>query len=150
MTTRRIDPPDCGCTDCQTGYSVPLDQASDGQRIAALCGFMADATGGELLRRADALEVAAAAAYRRAGSPAVGVFQEVASADSVLGAVRLALKGRELTGDKIALDAIAFLVAEPGERPPAVCACAVAGADPRAPGLRCAHAGPDGCRLLRV
>ena len=26
---KRIDPPNCGCTDCLTGYSVSIDRATE-------------------------------------------------------------------------------------------------------------------------
>jgi hypothetical protein len=49
MTTpRRVDPPRCGCNDCVTGGTVPLDQA-DWQTVKAmLAGEIQDATGTEL------------------------------------------------------------------------------------------------------
>ncbi|MFI8932610.1 hypothetical protein ACIG3E_33730 [Streptomyces sp. NPDC053474] len=37
-----IDPPYCGCVDCITGYSVPLDQAVPAQLAALLNGTMAN------------------------------------------------------------------------------------------------------------
>lgn len=40
MTKRTaIDPTGCGCTDCLTGASVPLDQATQEQLIDAICGY---------------------------------------------------------------------------------------------------------------
>lgn len=43
---RRIDPPNCGCTDCLTGYSKPWNAASDDEQAAMLCGRLDDATSG--------------------------------------------------------------------------------------------------------
>jgi hypothetical protein len=39
----RIDPPGCGCTDCD-GYSVPLDLATTAHVLAMLSGRLHDAT----------------------------------------------------------------------------------------------------------
>lgn len=41
----RIDPAGCGCTDCLTGYSVPLDQASPWDLLRLVRGEAANATG---------------------------------------------------------------------------------------------------------
>lgn len=41
----RIDPAGCGCTDCLTGYSVPLDQATDQDLLRLVRGEAANATG---------------------------------------------------------------------------------------------------------
>jgi hypothetical protein len=41
---RRIDPPGCGCTDCMTGYSLPLGDAGDAQIRQLLKGNLQDAT----------------------------------------------------------------------------------------------------------
>lgn len=43
--TRRIDPDNCGCTDCLTGYSVPLSQATIDQVTGMLAGRLINATG---------------------------------------------------------------------------------------------------------
>lgn len=43
----RIDPHDCGCTDCMTGWSVPLREASDDDVFAMLAGEIRDATSEE-------------------------------------------------------------------------------------------------------
>lgn len=42
---KRIDPPDCGCTDCLTGYSAPLSSAED-VVFLLLSGRAGDATSG--------------------------------------------------------------------------------------------------------
>lgn len=44
---RRIDPYNCGCTDCILSYSVPLDEAHDSEIIAMLDGHIENATGYE-------------------------------------------------------------------------------------------------------
>ena len=41
---KRIDPIDCGCTDCIVGYSIPLGIASDSQINAMINGITIDAT----------------------------------------------------------------------------------------------------------
>lgn len=41
----RLDPPGCGCTDCITGYSRPLNAATEQEIDDLLCGRLADATG---------------------------------------------------------------------------------------------------------
>lgn len=41
----RIDPPGCMCTDCQTGYSKPLEAASYKEIKRMIDGDFADATG---------------------------------------------------------------------------------------------------------
>lgn len=41
----RIDPPECGCTDCLTGYSVPLDRATVLEVDRMLAGVYQNATG---------------------------------------------------------------------------------------------------------
>jgi hypothetical protein len=46
---KRIDPPDCGCTDCLTGYSRPLNQWGDDEQFGALLhGQAENATSVEL------------------------------------------------------------------------------------------------------
>lgn len=42
---RRIDPPDCGCTDCMTGYSRPFNFASDDLLRMLARGQLRDASG---------------------------------------------------------------------------------------------------------
>lgn len=44
-TIQRLDPPTCGCTDCLTGYSRPLDQASAVLIRRMIKGRVQDATG---------------------------------------------------------------------------------------------------------
>lgn len=41
----RIDPPDCGCTDCLVGWSVPLYRATKFQLAAMMAGYVQNATG---------------------------------------------------------------------------------------------------------
>lgn len=41
---KRIDPAGCGCTDCMTGYSRPLGQASQRELVQMLTGKIQDAT----------------------------------------------------------------------------------------------------------
>jgi hypothetical protein len=41
----RIDPRGCGCTDCLTGYSKPLDVAAERDIDRMLDGGLVDATG---------------------------------------------------------------------------------------------------------
>jgi len=45
---KRVDPPSCGCTDCLTGYSVPLNLATWQTVKAMIHGDVQDATGTEL------------------------------------------------------------------------------------------------------
>lgn len=46
---KRIDPPTCGCTDCITGYSRPLNKCGDDEQFAALLhGEVENATSVEL------------------------------------------------------------------------------------------------------
>ena len=40
----RIDPPDCSCTDCITGYSKPIDQASPDEVDRLMNGELDDAS----------------------------------------------------------------------------------------------------------
>jgi hypothetical protein len=42
---RRIDPPTCGCTDCITGYSKPMDEATDQELWQMMIGLKQNATG---------------------------------------------------------------------------------------------------------
>lgn len=44
----RVDPPNCGCTDCLTGYSVPLNLATWQTIKAMINGDVQDATSTEL------------------------------------------------------------------------------------------------------
>jgi hypothetical protein len=43
-TPRRVDPPRCGCTDCITGYSIPLNLATWQVVKAMINGEIQDAT----------------------------------------------------------------------------------------------------------
>lgn len=43
---KRVDPPDCGCTDCGNGDSRPLNVHDDEMLHALLHGHVSDATGG--------------------------------------------------------------------------------------------------------
>lgn len=45
MRTKRVDPLTCGCTDCITGYSVPLARATTAQIDALIDGRLADGIG---------------------------------------------------------------------------------------------------------
>lgn len=45
MQVKRVDPLTCGCTDCQTGYSVPLSQATNAQVDALIDGRLLDGVG---------------------------------------------------------------------------------------------------------
>jgi len=47
---KRMDPPDCGCTDCITGYSKPLDFASDEELQLLKVGVIYNATGDDSLQ----------------------------------------------------------------------------------------------------
>ena len=42
---RRIDPENCGCTDCHIGYSRPVDAATGAELYAMLNGELVNATG---------------------------------------------------------------------------------------------------------
>jgi hypothetical protein len=44
----QLDPYGCGCTECLTGESVPLNQATDEQVLAMILGEIGNATGHEL------------------------------------------------------------------------------------------------------
>ena len=46
--TQRVDPPTCGCTDCLTGYSVPLNLATWQTIRAMIHGDVQDATSTDL------------------------------------------------------------------------------------------------------
>ena len=41
----RLDPPNCGCGDCVTGYSKRIDEASDFEIDQMRAGALKDATG---------------------------------------------------------------------------------------------------------
>ena len=54
MKLQRIDPPDCGCTDCLVGYSAPLDAPIDPVVAEALIdGRLINASGREIVRRVE-------------------------------------------------------------------------------------------------
>lgn len=42
---KRMDPPDCSCTDCLTGYSIPIDVAIAVHFDSIADGNMQDFTG---------------------------------------------------------------------------------------------------------
>jgi hypothetical protein len=42
---KRVDPPGCGCTDCLVGYSKPLDELDQSEKLALGLGLLFDATG---------------------------------------------------------------------------------------------------------
>jgi len=42
---QRLDPPDCGCTDCITGYSKPVDETSQKELKKLHKGKLQNATG---------------------------------------------------------------------------------------------------------
>lgn len=44
MKTKRIDPEGCGCTDCLTGYSKPLNSATHEELFLMLHGAITNAT----------------------------------------------------------------------------------------------------------
>lgn len=57
MAIQRVDPKGCGCTDCLTGYSKPLDQVGHGSLRRLLDGTVYNATGidlDDIKRRAQA------------------------------------------------------------------------------------------------
>ncbi len=48
MKIKRIDPVPCRCLDCVTGYSIPLDMATQKQLKKMLKGKLINATGYDL------------------------------------------------------------------------------------------------------
>ena len=47
----RIDPPDCGCTDCLTGYSEPANEVSQKELKKLFKGKLRNATGMVVVRK---------------------------------------------------------------------------------------------------
>ncbi len=45
MELKAIDPPDCGCTDCLTGYSKPLNEATQDDLLDIKRGALIDRVG---------------------------------------------------------------------------------------------------------
>ena len=48
---QRIDPPHCGCTDCLTGWSLPLDMRDQAVLEGLWNGNYANATGYTITRK---------------------------------------------------------------------------------------------------
>lgn len=48
MKLRRLDPPGCGCTDCMTGYSKPVDTGADTELWRLMTGRLQNASGNDL------------------------------------------------------------------------------------------------------
>jgi hypothetical protein len=47
-TLRQIDPPECGCNDCYSGYSQPFNTYGDGEQFRGLLhGDLRDETGSD-------------------------------------------------------------------------------------------------------
>ena len=42
---KRIDPPNCGCTDCATGYSKPINICTEEELEQLRCGELRNASG---------------------------------------------------------------------------------------------------------
>lgn len=62
----RLDPPGCGCTDCLTGYSKPLNEASDPEITLLHLDMIDDATGVDWQEIKDRMDAAAQQARRDA------------------------------------------------------------------------------------
>jgi hypothetical protein len=52
----RIDPIDCGCTDCMTGDSRPVNQCTDYHKMRCALGEIENASGGKFIICVDWVE----------------------------------------------------------------------------------------------
>lgn len=50
MNVKRIDPPDCGCTDCITGYSKPINNMNQNELAIAFYTPLPNVSGFRITR----------------------------------------------------------------------------------------------------
>jgi hypothetical protein len=97
---KRVDPPSCGCTDCLTGYSVPLNLATWQTVKAMIHGDVQDATGTKL----DVMVVVTPAAERDWEDGQVWKWKYDAGAEAKLAAIAAYIDGRAgEVGDRLGI-----------------------------------------------
>jgi len=62
-TIKRVDPPNCGCTDCATGYSKPVNRCSEKELCSMIIGTINNATGEEPVIAVPGADCVEGAAY---------------------------------------------------------------------------------------